>query len=86
MKGVEENGFSSTDLAKASKANPTLIGKLLERHSADLRLTARLYAARTMKHIAAMNVVSEIGADNYTATPLSNALTEPKYRDGIIYT
>ncbi|KAL8644997.1 MAG: hypothetical protein Q9226_007497, partial [Calogaya cf. arnoldii] len=33
-----------------------------------------------------MNVVSEIGADIYTATPFSNALTEPKYRDGMIYT
>ncbi|KAI0852445.1 putative O-methyltransferase [Daldinia vernicosa] len=42
--------------------------------------------ARTLKHLAAMNVVAETGADKYVGTPLSNALTEPKYRDGIIYT
>lgn len=39
-----------------------------------------------MKHLAAMNVVNEKSADHYTATPLSTALTEPKYRDGITYT
>ncbi|KAI1482509.1 putative O-methyltransferase [Daldinia eschscholtzii] len=42
--------------------------------------------ARTLKHLAAMNIVAETGADKYVGTPLSNALTEPKYRDGIIYT
>ncbi|KAI1330330.1 putative O-methyltransferase [Xylariaceae sp. FL0255] len=42
--------------------------------------------SRTMKHLAAMNVVGEKGADTYVATSLSNSLTEPKYRDGIIYT
>ncbi|OTB15543.1 hypothetical protein K445DRAFT_60843 [Daldinia sp. EC12] len=42
--------------------------------------------ARTLKHLAAMNIVSETGDDKYVGTPLSNALTEPKYRDGIIYT
>ncbi|KAL9636917.1 MAG: hypothetical protein Q9204_002070 [Flavoplaca sp. TL-2023a] len=42
--------------------------------------------SRTMKHLAAMNVVKEIGPDRYTSTPFSDALTEPKYRDGITYT
>uniref|UniRef100_A0A8H7K5S5 O-methyltransferase domain-containing protein n=1 Tax=Bionectria ochroleuca TaxID=29856 RepID=A0A8H7K5S5_BIOOC len=42
--------------------------------------------ARTMRHLAAMNIVAENGVDTYVATGLSNALTDPKYRDGIIYT
>ncbi|XXG94868.1 hypothetical protein Hte_001127 [Hypoxylon texense] len=42
--------------------------------------------ARTMKHLAAMNVVAESGIDEYAATRLSDAFTEPRYRDGIIYT
>ncbi|KAI5921320.1 putative O-methyltransferase [Camillea tinctor] len=42
--------------------------------------------ARIIKHLVAMNVVGEDGVDKFIATPLSNALTEPKYRDGIIYT
>ncbi|KAI0888386.1 putative O-methyltransferase [Annulohypoxylon maeteangense] len=42
--------------------------------------------ARTLKHLAATNVVAESGTDKYIATRLSNAFTEPKYRDGIIYT
>ncbi|KAI2610039.1 putative O-methyltransferase [Hypoxylon fragiforme] len=41
---------------------------------------------RTLKHLAAMNIVAESGADNYIGTRLSNAFTEPKYRDGLIYT
>ncbi|KAI1453937.1 putative O-methyltransferase [Annulohypoxylon moriforme] len=41
---------------------------------------------RTLKHLAAMNVVAESGADKYVATRLSDAFTEPRYRDGIIYT
>ncbi|KAI1440479.1 putative O-methyltransferase [Annulohypoxylon stygium] len=41
---------------------------------------------RTMKHLAATNVVAEAGDDKYTATRLSDAFTEPRYRDGIIYT
>ena len=39
-----------------------------------------------MKHLRAMNVVGEKGADHYVATTFFNALTEPKYRDGIVYT
>ncbi|MCJ1391327.1 hypothetical protein MMC18_004190 [Xylographa bjoerkii] len=41
--------------------------------------------ARTMKHLASMNIVSEKGADMFASTPLSNAFTEPKFRDGITY-
>lgn len=32
-----------------------------------------------------MNIVSESSEDTYVSTNLSNSLTEPKYRDGIIY-
>lgn len=41
--------------------------------------------SRMLKHLAAMNVIKEHG-DGYISSPLSKALTEPKYRDGIIYT
>ncbi|KAI1208147.1 putative O-methyltransferase [Annulohypoxylon truncatum] len=41
---------------------------------------------RTLKHLAATNVVAETGDDKYIATRLSNAFTEPRFRDGIIYT
>jgi hypothetical protein len=42
-------------------------------------------SARIMKHLAAMEIVGEISADVYVSTPLSMALTVPKYRDGISY-
>ena len=38
-----------------------------------------------MKHLSAMNVVGETGADEFSPTRFSNALTIPKYRDGISY-
>lgn len=38
-----------------------------------------------MKHLSAMNIVSETGADEFAPTHFSNALTVPKYRDGISY-
>ncbi len=38
-----------------------------------------------MKHLVATNIVGELGADHYVATPFCVAMTEPKYRDGIIY-
>ncbi|KAI0176482.1 putative O-methyltransferase [Hypoxylon sp. FL1284] len=41
---------------------------------------------RTLKHLAAMDIVAENGVDIYAATPLSDAFTEPRYRDGIVYT
>lgn len=39
-----------------------------------------------LKHLAAMNIIAEKGVDSYCSTALSNALTLPEYRDGIIYT
>lgn len=41
--------------------------------------------ARMLKHLSAMNLVAETGTDSYSSTPHSKALTEPRYRDGIIY-
>ena len=38
-----------------------------------------------MKHLSAMNVVCEKGADEFYLTHFSHALTVPKYRDGISY-
>ena len=38
-----------------------------------------------MKHLSATNIISEIGVDEYASTPVSNALTIPKFRDGISY-
>ncbi|CAG8977285.1 hypothetical protein HYALB_00012977 [Hymenoscyphus albidus] len=42
--------------------------------------------ARMLKHLSAMHVIKEKGADTYASTPLSNAFVEPKFKDGIIYT
>ncbi|KAK9424384.1 putative O-methyltransferase [Seiridium unicorne] len=42
--------------------------------------------ARTLKHLAATYTIAESGPDTYSSTTLSDALTEPRYQDGIIYT
>ena len=54
--------------------------KLAEKAGASPDLISRI-----AKHLAAMNIIGE-NDQGYVPTPLSNALTEPKYRDGIIYT
>ena len=38
-----------------------------------------------MKHLSATNIVGETGADKFVSTPISTALTVPKFRDGISY-
>lgn len=38
-----------------------------------------------MKHLSATNMVAETGEDKFAATPISTALTVPKFRDGISY-
>lgn len=38
-----------------------------------------------MRHLAASHTVKELDANIYSGTPLSDAMTEPKYRDGLIY-
>lgn len=35
-----------------------------------------------MKHLSAMHIVGETGADEFSPTHFSNALTIPTYRDG----
>lgn len=42
-------------------------------------------AARTMKHLSAVNIVKESNVDEFASTHLSRSLTIPKYRDGICY-
>ncbi|MCJ1303486.1 hypothetical protein MMC08_006296 [Hypocenomyce scalaris] len=54
--------------------------QLASSKSADVSLVARI-----LKHLSAMKFISERGADEYAATSLSNALTTPKFRDGINY-
>ena len=41
--------------------------------------------ARMLKHLAAMNIVAETQTGTYTSTPLTNAFTETRFRDGITY-
>ncbi|KAI8956424.1 putative O-methyltransferase [Daldinia sp. FL1419] len=41
--------------------------------------------SRTMRHLAAMNVINEKSEDTYSATPLAEALSESRYRDGILF-
>ncbi|KAL8818105.1 MAG: hypothetical protein Q9191_008014, partial [Dirinaria sp. TL-2023a] len=60
---------------------PLSAGQLAKSSDADPALIAR-----TMKHLAAMKIVSEDGGNGYTSTATSDALTLPEYRDGIIYT
>ncbi|KAL8721599.1 MAG: hypothetical protein Q9225_001763 [Loekoesia sp. 1 TL-2023] len=87
---AEPARFASTKIA----VDLNLFEILKERKDAGIT-TAELAKAsnadptlisRTMKHLSAMNVIGEIRADHYIATPFSVALTEPKYRDGITYT
>ncbi|KAF7371025.1 putative O-methyltransferase [Mycena sanguinolenta] len=42
--------------------------------------------SRIMKHLAAMKIIREKSPDIYVSSSFSEALTEPKHRDGIIYT
>ncbi|KAL8703633.1 MAG: hypothetical protein Q9201_003203 [Fulgogasparrea decipioides] len=63
LKHKSDTGITTAELAKISNADPTLI----------------CCTARTMKHLRAMNVVGEIRADHYIATPFSVALTEPSH-------
>lgn len=87
---AEPARFASTKIAvdlnlfemlKDKKDAGITTAELAKASNANLTLISR-----TMKHLAAMNVVREIGPDHYLATPFSVALTEPKYRDGITYT
>ncbi|KAB5560189.1 putative hydroxyindole O-methyltransferase [Coniochaeta sp. 2T2.1] len=41
---------------------------------------------RMLKHLAAMNILSETESGNFASTPLSNAFAEERFRDGLLYT
>lgn len=54
-------------------------------HVAEKASASPVLVSRMLKHLAAMHVIRK-NEKGFTSTPLSTALTEPKYRDGIIYT
>lgn len=68
------------DMLAGNDNKPLSVEELAERSGADVRLISR-----SMKHLAAMNIVRETGVDQYIATPLTKAFTKPEYRDGLIY-
>ncbi|KAL9105135.1 MAG: hypothetical protein Q9187_008819 [Circinaria calcarea] len=86
LKDKKGTGMTTMELAKASKADPTLICKPLSVSLCKLPADIWVCAARVMKHLRAMNVIGEKNEDHYVATPFSIALTDSKYRDGIVYT
>ena len=45
-----------------------------------------VFVHRMLRHLAAMDVVKETAAGEYASTPFSDALTEDRYRGGIVYT
>ncbi|KAI9687301.1 MAG: hypothetical protein M1822_002344 [Bathelium mastoideum] len=69
------------EAVKESGAQGISARELSSKTSADEVLVARI-----MKHLAATFIVHETEAGLYEATTFSNALTEPNFRDGIIYT
>lgn len=89
MGWAEPARFAATQLA----VDLNIFEKLEEAHDAPVSLSNLTKStgadaallARTMKHLSAMNVVGETGADEYISTPISTALTVPKFRDGISY-
>ncbi|KAM0801004.1 S-adenosyl-L-methionine-dependent methyltransferase [Usnea florida] len=89
MGWAEPARFAATQLAVDLK----IFEKLEEAHNRPVSLSELAAStgadaaliARTMKHLSATNMISETGVDEYTSTPISTALTIPKYRDGIGY-
>ncbi|KAH8654647.1 putative O-methyltransferase [Tricladium varicosporioides] len=72
-KGIFEHLKESGKQGASAKA-------LAENTKVDLPLIARM-----LKHLSSMHVIKEKAAGVYTPTPLSDALVEPKFKDGIIY-
>ncbi|KAJ8125214.1 hypothetical protein O1611_g8424 [Lasiodiplodia mahajangana] len=54
--------------------------ELAAKCNADVVLISRI-----MRHLLAMNVVRGNGEDSYSSTPLTEALAETRYRNGIIF-
>jgi hypothetical protein len=50
-----------------------------------LHLALTSILERTMKHLAATGIVTEVDRDVYRSTPFSAALTVPSMRGGVIY-
>ena len=64
-------------LAK-KEGRPVTIADMARPSGADPELVSRF-----MKHLAAMNIVREAGADQYCATNISDALAQPALGDGL---
>lgn len=81
--------MSAVVLAELSGADPILVCKvsrLLHQGRTDLvawYLLTNSTKGRMLKHLAAMSVIREVGADIYQNTPMSDALNIPSYRAGI---
>ncbi|KAI0098553.1 putative O-methyltransferase [Nemania sp. FL0031] len=68
------------DHLKQSSDNGITSKELAEICNADVVLISRI-----MRHLLAMNVVRGNGEDSYSSTPLTEALAETGYRNGIIF-
>lgn len=79
-------GVSCSDIAKRTGAEYALIGGYHESWINLLFSNSHSWSARTMKHLAKMHIVAENDVDSYTSSPLCKALTEPRFRHGLIYT
>lgn len=64
----------------ADEGAPKTKDQLASKAGADSNLIGRI-----LKHLASTRVIEEVAADKYRATPISAALTVPKYRDAIVF-
>ena len=87
LEKADRKGVTVAELAKACNADTVLLSKGTDPWCGGPTTRAEpiFSSARAMKHLAAMHVVDEKSEDHYAPTSLSTALTDPKYRDGIVY-
>ncbi|KAI1466310.1 putative O-methyltransferase [Daldinia caldariorum] len=83
--------------AKAANCRTAIDLKIFDhlKESGEAGITAKELALKTsadenlilriMRHLAAMNVINEKSENTYSNTTLSDALSEPRYRDGILF-
>lgn len=65
----------------AAKGSSVSVAKLADPGGAD-----PVFVHRMLRHLAAMDVITETDVGEFKSTPFSDSLTEDKYRGGIIYT
>jgi len=66
---------------KNAGSTPVTVSALAKPANAD-----PVFVHRLMRHLAAMDIVHEASANEFTSTGFTNALTEDRFRGGIIYT